>query len=81
MEEQKRAPEVLRMRGSLAQLVALGEDSTTVSAEVNLEISQGAARTVRIAVPVSLTVNTVADSRRGAQGGEFVPVRPAAGGG
>ena len=61
MEEQKRAPVALRMRGSLAQLVALGEDgSSTVSAEVNVEVSQGAARTVRIAVPASVTVNTVA---------------------
>jgi hypothetical protein len=60
MEEQKRAPLALRLRGSLAQLVALGEDgSSTVSAEVNVEVSQGAARTVRIAVPASVTVNTV----------------------
>ena len=60
MEEQKRAPQALRMRGSLAQLVALGEDATTVSADVNIEVSQGMARSVRIAVPASITVNTVA---------------------
>jgi hypothetical protein len=60
MEEQKRAPQALRMRGSLSQLVALGEDATTVAAEVNIEVSQGAARAVRIAVPASVTVNTVA---------------------
>ena len=59
MEEQKRAPQALRLRGSLAQLVALGEDATSVSAEVNIEISQGAARSVRIALPASVTVNTV----------------------
>ena len=60
MEEQKRAPQALRMRGSLAELVALGEDATTVSADVNIEVSQGMARSVRIAVPASITVNTVA---------------------
>jgi hypothetical protein len=59
MEEQKRAPQTLRMRGSLAQLVTLGEDATSVSAEANIEVTQGAARTVRIAVPASVTVNTV----------------------
>ena len=34
MEEQKHAPQSLRMRGSLAQVIALGEDSTSISAEV-----------------------------------------------
>lgn len=50
----------LRMRGSLTQLTSLGEDSTAVSAEVSLEIVQGAAREARIQVPENITVNQVA---------------------
>jgi hypothetical protein len=60
MEEQKRAPLPLRQRGSLAQLLALGEDTTAVSAEVNIEVLQASARRARIAVPAAITVNAVA---------------------
>jgi hypothetical protein len=49
----------LRMRGSLTQLVDLGEDSTPISAEVDLEITQGAAREVKIEVPEKVTINQV----------------------
>lgn len=49
----------LRLRGSLTELISLGEDSTSIYAEVNLEIVQGAAAEVRIQMPDTVTVNQV----------------------
>lgn len=49
----------LRLRGSLTELVNLAEDSTPISAEVNLEITQGAAREIKIQVPEKVTINHV----------------------
>jgi len=68
----------LRLRGNLTQLLALGEDSASFSAEVTLEIAQGLAREVKIQVPPQITINqvlgaTVADweSKPGQQSGEL----------
>lgn len=49
----------LRQRGSLTQLTSLGEDATSVYAEVNLEVLQGAARNARIQLPEGITINQV----------------------
>src|SRR5579864_4008247 len=49
----------LRLRGSLTQLTSLGEDSTSIYAEANFEIVQGAARKVRIQLPEKITINQV----------------------
>ncbi len=49
----------LRLRGTLTELLGLAEDSTSVYAEVKLEIVQGAAKTVRIKVPSSISINQV----------------------
>jgi len=49
----------LRQRGSLTQLTSLAEDSTSVYAEVNLEVTQGAAREARIELPANITINQV----------------------
>jgi hypothetical protein len=49
----------LRLRGSLTQLTSLAEDSTSVYAEVNVEIVQGAAREVRMQLPEKITINQV----------------------
>jgi hypothetical protein len=57
--EDHRATLPLRMRGSLTQLLGLGEDSTSINAEVNLEITQGAARAVKIQIPDKVTINQV----------------------
>jgi hypothetical protein len=57
--EDHRATLPLRMRGSLTQLLGLGEDSTAVNAEVNLEVTQGAAREVKIHIPDKVTINQV----------------------
>src|SRR6266403_4665963 len=57
--EDHRATQPLRMRGSLTQLLGLGEDSTSINTEVNLEITQGAARVARIQIPEKVTINQV----------------------
>jgi len=57
--EQPREVLPLRMRGSLVQLVGLGEDSSTLTAEVSLEVIQGQARQVKLRVPDGVTVNQV----------------------
>ncbi len=57
--EDHRATLPLRMRGSLTQLLGLGEDSTSVNAEVNVEVTQGAARLASIQIPDNVTVNQV----------------------
>ncbi len=49
----------LRMRGTLTQFVGLGEDSTSLAANVNLEITQGAAKETRIQLPEKVTINQV----------------------
>ena len=58
--EDHRSTQALRLRGSLTELTGLGEDSTTVVAEVNVEVTQGAAREVRISLPEKVTINQVA---------------------
>src|SRR6266481_5968627 len=57
--EDHRATLPLRMRGSLTQLLGLGEDSTSINAEVNMEVTQGAARGARIQIPDRVTINQV----------------------
>jgi len=49
----------LRLRGSLTQLTSLAEDSTSIYAEANFEVVQGAAREVRITLPEKITINQV----------------------
>ncbi len=49
----------LRLRGSLTQLLGLGEDSTSINAEVRLEVTQGEARAAKILVPPNITINQV----------------------
>jgi hypothetical protein len=49
----------LRQRGSLTQLTSLGEDSTSLYAEVLLEVTQGAAKEARVQLPENITVNQV----------------------
>jgi len=58
--EDHRGSQPLRLRGSLTELTGLGEDTTTIVAEVNIEVTQGAAREVRIALPDKVTINQVA---------------------
>lgn len=57
--EDHRATQPLRLRGSLTELLGLGEDATSINAEVNLEVTQGAAHEVKVQIPDKVTVNQV----------------------
>src|SRR3989475_11934870 len=57
--EDHRATQPLRLRGSLTQLLGLGEDSTSINAEVNLEVTQGAAHEAKIQIPDRVTIKQV----------------------
>jgi len=57
--EDQRATQPLRMRGALTQLIGLGEDTTQVNAEVQVEILQGVAKEVRLQLPAQFTVDQV----------------------
>jgi hypothetical protein len=57
--EDHRATLPLRLRGSLTELVGLGEDSTSIYAEVKVDVVQGEAREVRVQLPDKVTVNQV----------------------
>ena len=57
--EDHRSTQPLRLRGSLTELVSLGEDSTAIYGEVNLDVVQGEAREVRLQLPPIVTINQV----------------------
>jgi hypothetical protein len=57
--DDRRAEGPLRIRGSVTELVALGEDSTQISATVRVEVVQGAASAVSVAVPAGVAINHV----------------------
>lgn len=57
--EDHRATQPLRLRGSLTELLGLGEDATSINAEVNLEVTQGSAREAKVQIPDKVTVNQV----------------------
>jgi hypothetical protein len=57
--DDERSKQPLRFRGSVTQLVGLGEDATQVNAEVQVEVVQGLANEVRVQLPEQLTVNQV----------------------
>jgi hypothetical protein len=57
--EDHRSGKPLRMRGSLTELVGLGEDSTSVQAEVSAEIVQGSAHEMKIKMPDKVVINHV----------------------
>lgn len=58
-KEDHRTSQPLRIRGSLTQLVGLGEDSASIYAEAGIEVTQGAASEIRIQVPENVTINQV----------------------
>ncbi len=57
--EDHRSTQPLRLRGSLTEIVGLAEDTTSIQAEVDVEILQGAAHEMRIRLPEKVTVNQV----------------------
>jgi hypothetical protein len=58
--DDRRSTLPLRTRARITQLVALGEDSSPVTASVRLEVTQGAARDATVSLPDGLIVNQVA---------------------
>lgn len=58
--DDQRAIQPLRLRGAVTQLVGLGEDTTQINAEVQIEVLQGQAKEVRLQLPAQFTVNQVA---------------------
>ena len=57
--DDRRASLPLRSRARVTELVALGEDSTQLTASVQLDVTQGLARDVAVAIPAALIVNQV----------------------
>ncbi len=54
-----RSEQPLRMRGAMSQLVSLGEDSSSIYAEVNVDIQQGAAQQATLQLPDKVAINQV----------------------
>lgn len=57
--DDQRLNQPLKFRGSVNQLIGLGEDATQVSAEIQLEVLQGVAQEVRLRLPSQFNVNQV----------------------
>jgi len=57
--EVHRAAEPLRFRGTLTELVGLGEDATSVYAQVDAEVVQGEAPQLRMQLPPGVAINQV----------------------
>jgi len=57
--DDQRTSQALRLRGSVSQLVGLGEDATQVNAEIQIEVLQGVAQDVRLQLPEQFSVNQV----------------------
>ncbi|HEY5906699.1 MAG TPA: hypothetical protein VIZ31_01570, partial [Vicinamibacteria bacterium] len=57
--DDQRARLPLRLRAQLTSLVGLTEDAAQVSAQVRVEVQQGVARSLSLALPEAVTVNQV----------------------
>jgi hypothetical protein len=57
--DDRRAGQPLRLRGRVTELVGLAEDAAQTTAEVEVEVVQGAADAVQIALPEAFVVNEV----------------------
>ena len=57
--EDHRSTLPLRQRGSLVEMVSLGEDSTAITAEVDLEVLQGSMQEARIQLGDNININQV----------------------
>jgi hypothetical protein len=58
--DDQKLTQALKFRGSITQLVSLGEDATQVSAEIQVDVVQGVAQDVRLQLPEQFNVNQVA---------------------
>jgi hypothetical protein len=57
--DDRRADQPLRIRGRVTQMIALGEDTTAIAAAVRVEVVQGLAREIVLALPPGLAINQV----------------------
>ncbi len=57
--DDQRSTQPLRLRGAVTELVGLGEDSTQVNAEIQIEVLQGLAQEIKVKLPEPFTVNQV----------------------
>ena len=57
--DDRRAEQPLRVRARVTEVVGLGEDASQVAAAVRVEVLQGLAREVSLAIPPGLVVNQV----------------------
>jgi hypothetical protein len=58
--DDRRATLPLKTRARIVELVALGEDSTQITASIEVDVTQGQAREAVVALPAGLIVNQVA---------------------
>ena len=63
--DDRRATLPFRARARITELVALGEDSTQITASVRLEVVQGVAREIQLATPEGVAVNQVSGATVG----------------
>ena len=63
--DDRRSAQALRMRARIAELVTLGEESSTVAATIRLEVVQGLAREISLAVPEGLAISQVSGTTVG----------------
>lgn len=57
--DDERAKQPLRFRGTVTELVGLGEDATQVNTEIQVEVLQGLAQEVSVQLPNQFNVNQV----------------------
>ena len=57
--DDQRGNQPLKLRGTLTELVGIGEDSTQVNAEVRVDVLQGLASEIHVQLPDQFTVNQV----------------------
>ncbi len=57
--DDQRATQPLRVRGAITELVGLAEESTQITATVQLDVVQGLARSLTLAVPNGVVINQV----------------------
>jgi hypothetical protein len=54
-----RSTQALKWRGSITQLIGLGEETSPVSATIRVEVLQGVAPSIEVAIPDGVVVNQV----------------------
>jgi hypothetical protein len=57
--DDRRAEQSLRVRARVASVIGLGEEVSTISATVRVEVQQGLAREISVAVPPGMVINQV----------------------